>query len=132
MVLVVKFSIQHATNFTNLGFGREEVLKSASTAEKLGTYYMNSVQCHTNWMPNSAEVFSSWIMATELANLTNKMKIGIMVTDVFRTHPVQIALNSLHLQRLSNGRFVLGLGAGEGANLTNLQYCLVHLLRCMI
>ncbi|MHA1384810.1 MAG: LLM class flavin-dependent oxidoreductase [Candidatus Helarchaeota archaeon] len=116
---MVNFSVQHATNFTNLGFGRAEVLKSATTVEKLGCYYMNSVQCHTNWMPNNAEVFSSWIMATELANTTKNTKIGIMVTDVFRTHPVQIALNSLHLQRLSKGRFILGLGAGEGANLNN-------------
>lgn len=116
---MIKFSVQHATNFTNLGFGRKEVLKSAEIVEKLGCFYMNSVQCHVNWYPNNAEIFSSWIMASELAMTTKRTNIAIMVTDIFRTHPVQIALNSLHLQRLSNGRFILGLGVGEGANLTN-------------
>ncbi|MHA1378185.1 MAG: LLM class flavin-dependent oxidoreductase [Candidatus Helarchaeota archaeon] len=116
---MVKFSVHHATNFTNLGFGREEVLRSIGIVEKLGCYDMNTVQCHINWYPNEAEVFSSWIMAAEMANHTKRTNIGIMVTDVFRTHPAQMALNALHLQRLSNGRFILGLGAGEGANLTN-------------
>ncbi len=115
----MRFSVQHATNFTNMGFGRKEVLKSAELVDKLGCYYMTSVQCHINWYPNEAEVFSSWIMASELANITKTTNIGVMVTDVFRTHPAQIALNSLHLQRLSNGRFILGLGAGEAANLSD-------------
>ncbi|NHI92622.1 MAG: LLM class flavin-dependent oxidoreductase [Candidatus Lokiarchaeota archaeon] len=115
---MVKFSLHHATNFSNLGFGRNEVLKSIKISEELG-YDMNSVMCHLNWFPNNAEIFSSWIMASEIAMNTKKPEVGIVVTDVFRTHPVQTALNALHLQRLSENRFVLGLGAGEGANLTN-------------
>ncbi|MHA1784181.1 MAG: LLM class flavin-dependent oxidoreductase [Candidatus Helarchaeota archaeon] len=115
---MVDFSIQHATNFSNLGLGREDVLKSVRISEKLG-YKMNSVMCHMNWFPNTAEVFSSWIMASEIAMNTKTTDIGIFVTDVFRTHPGQMALNSLHLQRMSENRFILGLGAGEGANIIN-------------
>ena len=118
---MVKFSLQHATNFSNLGFGRNEVLKSIKISEKLG-YYMNSIMCHLNWYPNNAEIVSSWIMASEIAMNAPNKDVGIIVTDVFRTHPVQMALNSLHLQRLTNKNFVLGLGAGEGANLINSSH----------
>jgi len=72
-----------------------------------------------NWFPNNAEIVSSWIMASEIAMNAPNQDVGIIVTDVFRTHPAQMALNSLHLQRLSNNKFILGLGAGEGANIIN-------------
>ena len=115
---MIKFSLHHATNFSNLGFGRSEILKSIKISEKLG-YDMNSVMCHLNWFPNNAEIVSSWIMASEIAMNAPNQDVGIIVTDVFRTHPAQMALNSLHLQRLSKNKFVLGLGAGEGANIIN-------------
>ena len=117
---MTKFSIHHATNFTNMKYGRKEILESIKLTDTLG-YKMNTTMCHMNWMPNSAEVVSSWIMASEMAMNTNNMDVGIIVTDVFRTQPAQIALNSVHLQRLmkNDHRFVLGLGAGEGANVLN-------------
>jgi len=117
---MTKFSIHHATNFTNMSYGRNEMLKSVKITDELG-YQMNSIMCHMNWMPNSAEVVSSWIMAAEFAMNTKNTDVGIIVTDVFRTHPSQIALNSVHLQRLlkNDNHFVLGLGAGEGANVLN-------------
>ncbi len=116
----IKFSIHHATNFSNMIYGRNEMLKSVKITDQLG-YKMNSVMCHMNWMPNSAEIVSSWIMASEFAMNTINTDVGIIVTDVFRNHPSQIALNSAHIQRIlkNNNRFVLGLGAGEGANILN-------------
>ncbi|MHC1590492.1 MAG: LLM class flavin-dependent oxidoreductase [Candidatus Helarchaeales archaeon] len=114
---MIKFSIHQATNFSNLNFGREEVLKSARLCEELGCFDMNTIMCHLNWYPKTAEIYASWIMASEIALSLEKTQVGIMVTDVFRTHPAQIALNALHLQRICRGGFNLGLGAGEGANL---------------
>ncbi|MHA1404134.1 MAG: LLM class flavin-dependent oxidoreductase, partial [Candidatus Helarchaeota archaeon] len=114
---MIKFSIHQATNFSNLNFGRAEVIKSARLSEELGCFQVNSIMCHLNWYPKTAEIYSSWIMASELAHVLKKMQIGMMVTDPFRTHPAQIALNSLHLQRIASSGFNLGLGAGEGVNL---------------
>ncbi len=72
---------------------------------------------HVNWYPDYAKIYSAWLMAAEIAMATTKMDMSIMVADVFRTHPVQMAQHAMHLQQISKGRFILGLGAGEGPNL---------------
>ncbi|MBN2152671.1 MAG: LLM class flavin-dependent oxidoreductase [Candidatus Lokiarchaeota archaeon] len=114
---MVKFSIQNATAFSNLVYGRDEMLKAARIIEELGNYSMLTVMDHVNWYPDYTEIYSAWLMAAEIAMVTKRVGIGIMVSDVFRTHPVQMAQHALHMQKMSNNRFVLGIGAGEGPNL---------------
>ncbi|MFX0100744.1 MAG: LLM class flavin-dependent oxidoreductase [Candidatus Hodarchaeota archaeon] len=115
---MVKFSVNHSTSFAIAMFGREEVLKSAKLLEELGNFDGASIMDHINWYPDYAKIYSAWIMATEIAMVTKKLDVGIMVSDVFRTHPVQMAQHALHLQQVANGRFILGLGAGETVNLS--------------
>ena len=114
---MVKFSVQNATAFCSMVYGRDEMLKAARLIEELGNYSMLSVMDHVNWYPDYTEIYSAWLMVAEIAMAMKKGDIGIMVSDVFRTHPVQMAQHALHMQKLSGNRFTLGIGAGEGPNL---------------
>jgi phthiodiolone/phenolphthiodiolone dimycocerosates ketoreductase len=52
------------------------------------------------------------------ATASTRVILGSGVTDVMRTHPATVAQQFLSLHHLSGGRALLGLGAGEGENLT--------------
>lgn len=114
---MVKFSVNNSTSFAMMMLGREDVLKAAKILDESGVYNMLSIMDHINWYPDYAKIYAAWIMATEIAMTTSNIEIGIMVADVFRVHPVTMAHQAMHLQQVSNGRFNLGLGAGEGPNL---------------
>lgn len=47
---------------------------------------------------------------------TRQVKVGIAVTESYRRHPAAIAQAAASLAELAPGRFVLGLGTGEGVN----------------
>lgn len=47
---------------------------------------------------------------------TSKIKLGTSVTEVFRRHPAVLAQAALTQDNISKGRFILGIGAGEGEN----------------
>ncbi|MHA1714461.1 MAG: LLM class flavin-dependent oxidoreductase, partial [Promethearchaeota archaeon] len=115
----VKFSVNHSTSFAIAMYGRDEVLKSAKLLEELGVFSCAALMDHLNWYPDYAKIYSAWIMATEVAIATKSLDVGILVSDVFRTHPVQAAQHALHLQQIlgKNRHFIVGLGAGEGPNL---------------
>lgn len=116
--MVVKFGIQHGTNMSYLGLKTEDYLKSILYCEKVG-YDSIFMMDHLNSIPMSSEVVSSNIILPIAASKTEKVNIGSCVTDPYRRHPSQIALDALTLQRLCNGRFILGIGAGEGMNLND-------------
>jgi phthiodiolone/phenolphthiodiolone dimycocerosates ketoreductase len=48
---------------------------------------------------------------------SSSVMLGTAVSDPIRRHPVALATEALSLQHLSKGRFILGLGAGEGENI---------------
>lgn len=59
------------------------------------------------------EVFS--IMAVAAWN-TSKILLGTSVTETFRRHPAVLAQTLLTQDRISKGRVICGIGAGEGEN----------------
>lgn len=56
-------------------------------------------------------------LAGAVAVSTERVGIATSVIDTVRRHPVLIAQAAVTLSHLSQGRFVLGLGSGERANL---------------
>lgn len=52
------------------------------------------------------------------AAATETIKLGTAVTEPVRNHPAQLARAWLTLDHLSAGRTILGIGAGEGENIT--------------
>ncbi|MFP5218892.1 MAG: LLM class flavin-dependent oxidoreductase [Actinomycetes bacterium] len=53
-----------------------------------------------------------WICLSAIASATHRMRIGPMVTPLPRRRPVKVAREIATLDRLSNGRLVLGVGIG--------------------
>jgi len=49
---------------------------------------------------------------------TKSILLGPAVTETFRRHPAVLAQEFLTLDHLSKGRVILGIGAGEGENIT--------------
>ncbi|MFX1377455.1 MAG: LLM class flavin-dependent oxidoreductase [Promethearchaeota archaeon] len=112
----VKFGFQHGTNAAYLGLETKDYLKSILYCEKNG-YDSIFMMDHLNSSPMNSEVVSSNVILPIAASQTENIKIGSCVTDPHRRHPAQIALDALTIQRLSNDRFILGIGAGEAMNL---------------
>ena len=56
-------------------------------------------------------------LAGAVAASTERVQIATSVVDTVRRHPVMIAQSAVTLSHLSGGRFTLGLGSGEQANI---------------
>ncbi|WP_217914269.1 LLM class flavin-dependent oxidoreductase [Miltoncostaea marina] len=61
--------------------------------------------------------FDPFAVVAAAAGATERVRLGIGVTDVVRRHPVALAQTALTLDHLTGGRFLLGVGAGEALNL---------------
>jgi phthiodiolone/phenolphthiodiolone dimycocerosates ketoreductase len=61
-------------------------------------------------------------MLSAIAAVTNNVELGTCVTDAIRRHPSNIALAAITLDRISKGRAILGIGAGEAQNLK--EFCI--------
>jgi alkanesulfonate monooxygenase SsuD/methylene tetrahydromethanopterin reductase-like flavin-dependent oxidoreductase (luciferase family) len=59
----------------------------------------------------------AWSVLSAIAAKTEKVKLVIGVTDPHRRHPALLAQTAATIDQLSNGRLILGIGAGEGMNL---------------
>jgi phthiodiolone/phenolphthiodiolone dimycocerosates ketoreductase len=49
---------------------------------------------------------------------TERIKVGVCVTDTIRRHPAMLAQETLTASHLARGRAILGLGSGERMNVT--------------
>ncbi len=114
----VKFGFQHGSNAAYLGLKTKDYLKSIQYCEKNG-YNSIFIMDHLNSSPPNSEVVSSNVILPVAASQTENIHIGSCVTDPHRRHPSQIALDALTIQRLSNDRFIMGIGAGEAMNLND-------------
>jgi len=80
------------------------------------------------WTPDIAEVaayrdtphvfFDALCTISVAAWSTKRILLGTAVTETFRRHPAVLAQAFLTLDHLSKGRVILGIGAGEGENVT--------------
>jgi phthiodiolone/phenolphthiodiolone dimycocerosates ketoreductase len=67
-------------------------------------------------VPDPHAYADPFVAATTSLLVTRRPKVGIAVTDTYRRHPATIAQAAATLGELAPGRFVLGLGSGEGLN----------------
>src|SRR5581483_5822988 len=58
-------------------------------------------------------VADPWIAMTAIAMRTRALRIGALVTPLARRRPWKVAREALTLDRLSQGRLVVGVGLGE-------------------
>jgi len=67
-------------------------------------------------------------VAGAVAARTDRVRIITSVVDTVRRHPVMLAQSAVTLSHLSQGRFVLGLGAGERENLVPYGFDPAHVV----
>lgn len=68
--------------------------------------------------PSPHRYLDSLTLAGAVAARTTRARLATSVIDTVRRHPVMLAQSALTLSHLSDGRFILGLGAGERENLS--------------
>jgi probable F420-dependent oxidoreductase len=76
-----------------------------------------------HYMPNSGDstpargdTYECWALLPALAAVTERIRIGTLVSPTSVHHPALLAKRSSAIDRLSGGRMVLGLGAGWQVN----------------
>ncbi len=98
-------------------FQPEDIVEHAVIAEKYGFDGVMVSEHFNPWV--SSKGASGFALSTlgAIASRTSKIKIitGV-ITPLFRYHPAIIAQAAATIDRLSDGRFMLGLGTGEMIN----------------
>jgi len=97
-----------------------ELLELAQLAEGGGWH---GVWLADHYMPNTGDdapargdVYECWALLPALAAVTERVRIGTLVSPTSVHHPALLAKRAATLDRLSGGRMVLGLGAGWQVN----------------
>jgi alkanesulfonate monooxygenase SsuD/methylene tetrahydromethanopterin reductase-like flavin-dependent oxidoreductase (luciferase family) len=60
-----------------------------------------------------APVVNPWVALTAAALATQRVRLAVLVVNVARRRPGQLALEAVSLDRLSGGRLILGAGLGS-------------------
>jgi 5,10-methylenetetrahydromethanopterin reductase len=91
----------------------EEYPRLAARAEELG---FEDVTLHDVLFRRPV-----WPLLCDIARATSRVQVGPNVTHPYLSHPAQIAANLAHLDELSGGRAVLGIGRGSMYQLVGRQ-----------
>jgi phthiodiolone/phenolphthiodiolone dimycocerosates ketoreductase len=116
----VSFGIQHGTNSVFLNHKVEDILKSVEKVDGLG-FQSTFLMDHLNFMPRRSEVPGVFTLLGAIAAKVKNLRVGPLVTEPHRRHPAQIALEMATLHRLTDGKAICCIGAGEGMNLVNFN-----------
>ena len=68
---------------------------------------------HVIYDPSFHPIGDVWVGLAAVAMRTRRLTIGTMVTPLARRRPWKVARETVSLDRLSGGRFVLGVGLGD-------------------
>lgn len=89
-------------------------------ADETGWY---GVWLADHYMPNTGDttpargdVYECWALLPALAAVTERVRVGTLVSPTSVHHPALLAKRAATIDRLSGGRMVLGLGAGWQVN----------------
>jgi probable F420-dependent oxidoreductase len=97
-----------------------EMLEQARAADGTGWY---GVWLADHYMPNTGgaapargDTYECWALLPALAAVTERVRIGTLVSPTSIHHPALLAKRAATIDHLSDGRMVLGLGAGWQIN----------------
>jgi len=95
----------------------QQLVRHAQAAEKAG-FPFAVISDHFNpWLEEQGHSPNAWVTLGAIANATDQIELMTYVTcPIGRYHPVVVAQQAATLGMLSEGRFSLGLGAGENLN----------------
>jgi alkanesulfonate monooxygenase SsuD/methylene tetrahydromethanopterin reductase-like flavin-dependent oxidoreductase (luciferase family) len=97
-----------------------DLLREVRAAEDTGWY---GVWLADHYMPNTGDTtpargdaYECWALLPALAAVTERIRIGTLVSPTSVHHPALLAKRASAIDQLSGGRMVLGLGAGWQIN----------------
>jgi phthiodiolone/phenolphthiodiolone dimycocerosates ketoreductase len=115
----IKFGFTQGLNVARLGLDETQIMTSCQIADRMD-YDSIWAMDHSNvpqW--KNAVVNDAWLVLAAIGAVTRNVELGTCVTDAIRRHPSAIALSTITLDRITNGRGVLGIGAGEAQNVVD-------------
>ncbi|HEU5389440.1 MAG TPA: LLM class flavin-dependent oxidoreductase [Streptosporangiaceae bacterium] len=111
----MKFSLWPRSNRTPA-----DIVEEARTADASGWY---GVWLADHYMPDTGgttpargDTYECWALLPALAAVTERVRIGTLVSPTSVHHPALLAKRAVTIDWLSGGRMVLGLGAGWQIN----------------
>jgi alkanesulfonate monooxygenase SsuD/methylene tetrahydromethanopterin reductase-like flavin-dependent oxidoreductase (luciferase family) len=93
---------------TSFGSANDYVIM-AREAERHG---WDGVFCWDDISVGARDVFDPWVVLGGMAMVTERITLGAMVFSLARRRPWKVARETLTIDNLSNGRFVLPVGLG--------------------
>jgi G6PDH family F420-dependent oxidoreductase len=99
------------------GFDPKEIVRQAVAAEAAGFDFVELSDHYHPWLESQGHSGFTWSMLAAIAARTDRLELATGVTcPSFRYHPAIIAQAAATMAILSDGRFTLGVGAGERLN----------------
>src|ERR671933_2748054 len=99
------------------GFDPKEIVRQAVAAEAAGFDFVDISDHFHPWLESQGHSGFTWSMLGAIAAKTERIGLATGVTcPSFRYHPAVIAQAAATMALLSDGRFTLGVGAGERLN----------------
>ena len=97
--------------------GPKDLIRDLTMAEEAGFDYSVISDHAFPWLDEQGHAPYAWSVLGAAAQATSRIPLMTYVTcPIKRYHPVVVAQKAATMQLLSDGRFTLGLGAGENLN----------------
>jgi G6PDH family F420-dependent oxidoreductase len=108
-----------AIGYTIMGeqSGPKQLVADAIRAEEAGFDFLAASDHHAPWLEEQGHSPYTWSVLGAVAQATERIELMTYVTcPTMRYHPAVVAQKAATVQLLSDGRFTLGVGAGEHLN----------------
>jgi G6PDH family F420-dependent oxidoreductase len=97
--------------------GPREIVRYAAAAERAGFDFEVMSDHYFPWLAEQGHAAYAWSMLGAVSQVTERVELMTYVTcPIMRYHPAVVAQKAATIGLLSEGRFTLGLGAGENLN----------------
>ena len=99
------------------GYGPQEIIRQAVLAERAGFDFVEMSDHFHPWLDAQGHSSFTWSVLGAIAAKTSTLRLATGVTcPTVRYHPAIIAQAAATMALISDGRFTLGVGAGERLN----------------
>lgn len=97
--------------------GPKELVRYAAKAEQAGFDFEVASDHYFPWLSSQGHAPYVWSVLGAVAHVTERVDLCTYVTcPILRYHPAVVAQKAATVQIMSDGRFMLGIGAGENLN----------------
>src|SRR4051794_31699246 len=97
--------------------GPREIVRYSAAAEQAGVDFEVMSDHYSPWLAEQGHAAYAWSMLGAVTQVTDRVELMTYVTcPLMRYQPAVVAQKAATIQLLSQGRFTLGLGAGENLN----------------